>query len=196
MLVHGELTRTVLTPDLNRVLRLEGCLGGRVPDNKRGLGSLPPVCREIADLKPAKVVYGPATFINTAVGQIQDEFQRRQQRAAAQAQQASEAARRLSKRRGDPRSEQERLARAAADAVQAQFINETLRQALKYGISWPPGNQRPRVRFDARVRPDGGGGGRAEVAVRVPVPVQERRADPDPPAAGPDRGRAGSARST
>ena len=138
VLVHGELTRTVLTADLNRVLRLEGCLGGNVPDNKKGLGSLPPVCREIAELKPAKVVYGPATFINTAVGQIQDEFGRRQQKAATQGQQAAEAARRLSKRRGDPRAEQERLARAAADAVQAQFINETLRQALKYGISGIP----------------------------------------------------------
>jgi hydrophobe/amphiphile efflux-3 (HAE3) family protein len=138
VLVHGELTRTVLTADLNRVLRLEGCLGGNVPDNKKGLGSLPPVCRDIAELKPAKVVYGPATFINTAVGQIQDQFAKQQQRAAAQAQQAAEAARRLSKRRGDPRSEQERLARAAADAVQAQFINDTLRLALRYGITGVP----------------------------------------------------------
>jgi uncharacterized protein len=135
VLVHGELTRTVLTADLNRVLRLEGCLGGNVPDTKKGLGSLPPVCREIAELKPAKVVYGPATFINTAVGQIQDQFAKQQQRAATQAQRASEAARRLSKRRGDPRSEQERLARAAADAVQAQFVGDALRLALKYGIS-------------------------------------------------------------
>ncbi len=138
VLVHGELNRTVLTADLGRVLRLEGCLGGNVPDNKKGLGSLPPVCREIAELKPAKVVYGPATFINTAVGQILDQFQQKQQAAATQAQQAAEAARRLSKRRGDPRSEQLRLAKAASDAVQAQFINETLRTALKYGISGPP----------------------------------------------------------
>jgi len=138
VLVHGELTRTVLTSDLNRVLRLEGCLGGNVPDTKKGLGSLPPVCRKIAELKPAKVVYGPATFINTAVGQIQDQFAKKQQTAASQSQQAAEAARRLSKRRGDPPSEQQRLARAAADAVQAQFINETLRLALKYGISGIP----------------------------------------------------------
>jgi uncharacterized protein len=138
VLVHGELTRTVLTADLNRVLRLEGCLGGNVPDNKKGLGSLPPVCRDIAELKPAKVVYGPATFINTAVGQIQDQFAKQQQRAATQAQQAAEAARRLSRRRGDPRAQQERLAQAAADAVQAQFINDTLRLALKYGITGPP----------------------------------------------------------
>ena len=138
VLVHGDLSRTVLTSDLNRVLRLEGCLGGNVPDNKKGLGSLPPVCRKIADLKPAKVVYGPATFINTAVGQIQDQLAKKQQTAATQAQQAAEAARKLSKRRGDPPSEQQRLAKAAADAVQAQFINETLRLALKYGLSGIP----------------------------------------------------------
>jgi hydrophobe/amphiphile efflux-3 (HAE3) family protein len=138
VLVHGKLTRTVLTADLNRLLRLEGCLGGNVPDTKKGLGSLPPVCRDIAELKPAKVVYGPATFINTAVGQIQDQFAKKQQIAATRAQRAAEAARRLSKRRGDPRSEQERLARAAADAVQAQFVNETLRLALKYGITGVP----------------------------------------------------------
>ena len=138
VLVRGELTRTVLTSDLGRLLRLEGCLGGNVPDNKRGLGSLPPVCRKIAELKPAKVVYGPATFINTAVGQIRDQFVQRQQAAATQAQQASEAARKLSKRRGDPPSEQRRLAQAASDAVQAQFTNEVLRLALKYGISGVP----------------------------------------------------------
>jgi hydrophobe/amphiphile efflux-3 (HAE3) family protein len=138
VLVRGDLSRTVLTADLNRLLRLEGCLSGRVPDTKKGLGALPPVCRKIAELKPAKVVYGPATFINTAVGQIQDEFAKKVQRAQVQGQQASEAARRLSKRRGDSRAEQERLAKAAADAVNAQFINDTFKLALKYGISGVP----------------------------------------------------------
>src|SRR5215210_6381523 len=138
VLVHGDIEKTVLTPDLNRVLRLEGCLSGNVPDNEKGLGRLPPVCREIAELKPAKVVYGPATFINTAVAQIQDEFGRKRAQAGVQAQKAATAARRLSKRRGDTRAEQERLARAAADAVSAQFLNDTIRLALKYGISGPP----------------------------------------------------------
>ena len=70
--MHGDVQKTVLTSDLGRLIRLEGCLSGNVPDNKKGLGSLPPVCREIADLHPAKVVYGPGTFINTAVNQIRD----------------------------------------------------------------------------------------------------------------------------
>ena len=196
VLVHGDLSRTVLTSDLNRVLRLEGCLGGNVPDNKKGLGSLPPVCRKIADLKPAKVVYGPATFINTAVGQIQDQLAKKQQTAATQAQQAAEAARKLSKRRGDPPSEQQRLAKAAADAVQAQFINEDAPAGAQVWAQRHPANQRPDLRVRARVRPDRGRAGRAQVAVRLPVPLEERGADPDPPAAGPHRGRSRRARST
>ncbi len=138
VLVRGELTRTVLTPDLLRLIRLEGCLSGRVPDNKKGLGSLPPVCREIAELDPAKVVYGPGTFINTAVNQIRGEFIRRDERSRAEAAQAAEATRRLSKRRGDSRAEQERLAASAAEAVRAKFINDAFRTALRYGIGGVP----------------------------------------------------------
>ena len=138
VLVRGDLERTVLTSDLGRLLRLEGCLSGNVPDKKNGLGSLPPVCRELADLHPAKVVYGPGTFLNTAVNQIRGEVVRKQQAAAAEAQRVAEAARRLSKRRGDPPAEQEQLARSAAQAVQAQFINETLRTALRYGLTGVP----------------------------------------------------------
>src|SRR5262245_21520332 len=138
VLVRGELTRTVLTSDLGRLIRLEGCLSGNVPNTKKGLGSLPPVCREIADLHPAKVVYGPGTFVNTAVNQINGEFTKEQQRATLQAQQAAGAARKLSKRRGDPPAEQQRMARAAADAVQAKFLADTLQLALRYGITGPP----------------------------------------------------------
>jgi hydrophobe/amphiphile efflux-3 (HAE3) family protein len=138
VLVRGDLSRTVLTSDLGRLIRLEGCLSGNVPDNKEGLAKLPPVCRDIAELHPAKVVYGPGTFVNTAAGQIQDQFTREQQKAAAEAQRVAEAARRLSKRRGDPPAEQARLAQSAAQAVQAKFINETLRLALRYGLSDVP----------------------------------------------------------
>ena len=138
VLVRGELTRTVLTSDLGRLIRLEGCLSGNVPNTKKGLGNLPPVCREIAQLHPGKVVYGPGTFVNTAVNQIGEQFAKQQQSAALQGQQAAEAARRLSKRRGDPPAEQERLARAAADAVNAKFISDTLKLALRYGISGVP----------------------------------------------------------
>jgi hydrophobe/amphiphile efflux-3 (HAE3) family protein len=135
VLVRGELTRTVLTADLGRVLRLEGCLSGNVPDTPRGLGNLPRVCREIAELRPAKVVYGPGTFINTAANQIAGEFTKRQRANRRRATNAARAARKLSQRRGDPPAEQERLARAASDAVNARFQSDVLRLALRYGLT-------------------------------------------------------------
>ena len=88
----GDLQRTLLSPDLGRLIKLEGCLSGNVP--ARGLRELPARCRELAKLKPAKVVFGPGTFINTAVGQINDELVQRQQAGSEQqADQAAEAAR-------------------------------------------------------------------------------------------------------
>jgi uncharacterized protein len=138
VLVRGQLARTVLTSDLGRVLRLEGCLSGNVPDTPRGLGNLPRVCREIAELHPAKVVYGPGTFINTAANQIADEFTTRQRATRRHAARAAHAARELSRRRGDPPAEQERLARAASDAVNARFQSQVLRLALRYGLTDVP----------------------------------------------------------
>src|SRR3954468_11016680 len=98
VLVKGDLQRTVLTSDLGRLLKLEGCLSGNVPE--RGLAQLPPVCREIAKLKPAKVVYGPGTFINTAAGQISDEFVKRSTATKQQAAVAADAARKAAAKRG------------------------------------------------------------------------------------------------
>ena len=135
VLIKGELTRTVLTADLGRVLALEGCLSGNVPDNERGLGSLPPVCRELAEFKPARVVYGPATFINTAANRISDELEARVRANRARARRAASSARALSRRRGDPPAEQERLARAASEAVNAEFTRDLLGLALRYGLS-------------------------------------------------------------
>ena len=153
VLVRGKLSDTLLTEDLRRVLRLEGCLSGNVPDTDEGLGSLPPVCREIAELKPVKVVFGPATFINTSVNQIADEFAQRIAAADRQARRAARAARALSKRRGDPPAEQERLARAAADAVNAQLTQYVIQLGLQYGLSDIPRIDDPefvsRVVFDA-----------------------------------------------
>ena len=136
VLVRGELTRTVLTQDLGRVLRLEGCLSGNVPE--KGLRDLPDVCRELAELKPAKAVYGPGTFINTAATQIAGQFAAEERANRRQAQRAAGAARRLSERRGDPPAEQERLARAASEAVRAQFVQSAIQLGLRYGLTDVP----------------------------------------------------------
>jgi len=68
VLVEGDLQRTMLTSDLQKLIQLEGCLSGNVPED--GLRALPQPCRELAALEPAKVVLGPGTFVNTSVQAI------------------------------------------------------------------------------------------------------------------------------
>jgi hydrophobe/amphiphile efflux-3 (HAE3) family protein len=133
VLVKGNLQKTVLTSDLGRLLRLEGCLSGNVPE--QGLRRLPRECREIARLHPARVVFGPATFINTAVAQIQDEFLKERDATTRAANRLAEAARQLSKQRGDPPRQQRRLADAARKAKMAEFTNWAIRLALRYGLT-------------------------------------------------------------
>jgi hydrophobe/amphiphile efflux-3 (HAE3) family protein len=136
VLVKGELQQSILTADLGTLLRLEGCLSGNVP--KEGLATLPDVCGWFAENQPAKVVYGPGTFVNTAANQIAEGFSAKQAAKAREADAASAAARQLSKRRGDPPAEQERLANEARSLVFAQFTEETLRLALRYGLTSIP----------------------------------------------------------
>jgi uncharacterized protein len=136
VLVKGNLQRTVLTSDLARLVSLEGCMSGNTPAN--ALKTLPPVCSEFNRAKPARVVYGPGTFINTAAGQISDAFTAQAGAKAKQADEAAEAARKLSKRRGDDKATQDRLAREARQLVNAQFIRDSLQLALRYGLTSIP----------------------------------------------------------
>ncbi len=132
----GDLQRTLLSPDLGRLIKLEGCLSGNVPPE--GLKQLPAPCRELAKLKPAKVVYGPGTFINTAVNQINDQLVQRQRATTQQAQQAADAARKRSARRGDSKARQRQAAAEAKSQVQNQFTQETLQLAARYGLTGLP----------------------------------------------------------
>ena len=144
VLVKGDLTKTVLTEDLLRVLGLEGCLGGNIPadklrqqlaQNRKNPGrGLPPACAELARLHPAKAVYGPGTFLNTSASQISEEFLRRSNEASADAAKAARAARKLSAARGDSEAEQQRLAEAARTTVMTKFQVYVARQALRYGL--------------------------------------------------------------
>jgi len=67
VLAEGDLQRLILTANLGRFLRLEGCLSGSVP---AGAEPIPGPCAELAELDPVRSVVGPATFLNEAVIQI------------------------------------------------------------------------------------------------------------------------------
>jgi hydrophobe/amphiphile efflux-3 (HAE3) family protein len=73
VLAEGDLQRLVLTSNLGRLLRLEGCLSGNPP---KGVEPIPGPCTELAEMDPVRSVVGPATFLNEAVIQIDRQLQR------------------------------------------------------------------------------------------------------------------------
>jgi uncharacterized protein len=73
ILAEGDLQRLILTANLGRSLRLEGCLSGNVP---KGAEPIPGPCAELAELDPVRSVVGPATFLNEAVIQIDRQLRR------------------------------------------------------------------------------------------------------------------------
>ena len=73
VLAEGDLQRIVLTANLGRLLRLEGCLSGKVPN---GAKPIPGPCAELAKQDPVRSLVGPATFLNEATIQVQRELER------------------------------------------------------------------------------------------------------------------------
>jgi predicted RND superfamily exporter protein len=73
VLVKGELPQLVLGDDLFRLLRLEGCLAGKVP---KGAEPIPGPCAELAEMEAVEFLTGPATFLNESVVQIDNQLRR------------------------------------------------------------------------------------------------------------------------
>jgi hydrophobe/amphiphile efflux-3 (HAE3) family protein len=73
VLVKGELPQLVLSDNLFRLLRLEGCLSGKVPE---GAEPIPGPCTELAELEAVEFLTGPATFLNESVVQIDNQLRR------------------------------------------------------------------------------------------------------------------------
>lgn len=73
VVAEGDLQELILTPNLGRLLRLEGCLSGNVP---KGAKPIPGPCTELAELDPVQYLAGPGTFLNEAVIQIDNQLRR------------------------------------------------------------------------------------------------------------------------
>jgi hypothetical protein len=135
VLVQGDLPQLVLTENLGRLLGLEGCLSGNKPPTQRAPGGPGSPCDKLAQTKPVQVVYGPGTFINAAVGEIQDQLRARLATKTAEAKQAADAARRLARARGLSKARQDRYAKSAEQLVYAETVRDLLQLNLKYGLS-------------------------------------------------------------
>lgn len=71
VLAEGDLQKLILTSNLGRLLRLEGCLSGKAP---KGARPIPGPCTELAEEDPVRSLVGPATFLNEATIQVEREL--------------------------------------------------------------------------------------------------------------------------
>jgi hydrophobe/amphiphile efflux-3 (HAE3) family protein len=149
ILVRGDLQETMLTEDLGTILALEGCLAGSDDEDEPGevFGDgqpAPPACARLAEEQPAEVVFGPATFLNQTA--ITAERVLREQTAAAEEQAAVAARKAANQAREQGLSEAEQLsaANAASQEVMAQFQQQIIQAATRYGLTGIPRIDDPR----------------------------------------------------
>jgi len=81
VLVKGELPQLILTQNIFKLLRLEGCLSGKVP---KGVKPIPGPCADLAHLHAVEFLTGPATFLNESVVQIENQLRRLAEHVPAQ----------------------------------------------------------------------------------------------------------------
>src|SRR3954454_3458929 len=138
VLVRGAVSKLVLTSDLERLIALEGCLGGNVPAKATPVGGWGSPCGRMGQTKPAKVVFGPGTFINEAVTQIGDQYSRQLSSIQADAQKQYDAAYQLARARKYPVARAKRVAEQARALAQYQALSDAMKLAIKYGILKQP----------------------------------------------------------
>jgi uncharacterized protein len=134
VLVRGSLPNLVLTANLDRLIGLEGCLSGNAPAGVTPTGGARSPCGRLAAAKPVQVVYGPGTFINSAVGEINDQIQAQLRAKAAEAKQAATAARKLAKARGQSPAQVKKAGQAASQVVYAGLLRDVLQLNVRYGL--------------------------------------------------------------
>ena len=138
MLVREPVTQLTLTSDILRVQGLEGCISGNAPAGQVPPGGKDGPCARLARSKPAKVVFGPGTFLNEAIGQIQDQFSAESKARDAQAKRAATAARALARAQHKTPAQVRRYGEQAKQLVLAEFAKNVIALALKYGIRSAP----------------------------------------------------------
>jgi len=138
ILVRERVADLVLTDELQRLIRLEGCLGGNVPAGAKPYGGAGSPCAQLAELKPVRVVYGPATFLNEAATALQNAILDELRAAQARMDAARAAAVRAARRQGLDRAGQRRAGDVAAERSMQQSWSALQRYAALNGIRNAP----------------------------------------------------------
>jgi len=139
VLVKGDLRKLVLSPDIGRLLGLEGCLAPNLPSaafaQEGGPGG---PCAQLTRSKAVKVVFGPGTFLNEAAIQAVNVLGARGKQAEAEAKQAQSTVYRKALARGLGAQEATSLGEQARKATMAGFAAEISALAIRYGLKSAP----------------------------------------------------------
>jgi hydrophobe/amphiphile efflux-3 (HAE3) family protein len=138
VLIDERVTDLVLTADLGRTIRLEGCLGGNVPQGAKPYGGTDSPCGALARLKPVRVVYGPGTFLNESVRAVQTAVTAQLGALQQAVQQSVDAARRQAQEAGLSGVALQQAVDAARTAAQEQATDNLKRLVLSSGIQGIP----------------------------------------------------------
>ncbi len=155
VLVEGDLEQLTLTSDLGTLLALEACLSGNAPEGRVFPDEPAPApCADLAEAKPARVVYGPATFLNQFATQAERLLGEQTQATVRRARAAGRAAAAQARRAGASEAEQAVIAEAASREVLTAFDAQLRELAIRYGQTGIPRISDPNfvssVVFDSR----------------------------------------------
>jgi hydrophobe/amphiphile efflux-3 (HAE3) family protein len=138
VLVRGPVSKVVLTSDLERLIALEGCLGGNVPKGATPVGGWNGPCGKLGKSRSAKVVFGPGTFINESVLQIGDQYNKQLSAITGDAQKQYDAAYQLARGRHYSVAKAKQVAQQAKDVATAQSLSDAMKLAIKYDLLKAP----------------------------------------------------------
>lgn len=159
VLVRGDLTRLLLTENLQTLLGLERCLGGQLAGGDAtsggsattagasggggqasasgtaapatGAGAVPEPCAALAESGAVRAVYGPAGFLDQFVEQSTKLLDQEAQAIQRRAAEAYEAARQRLLEAGVPAAQADATARAAAEQFYSQLQGQFFQQGLE-----------------------------------------------------------------
>jgi uncharacterized protein len=139
VLVKGDLRKLVLSPDIDRLVGLEGCLSANLPAvalAQEGGANGP--CGQLARDKAVKVVFGPGTFLNEDALQVDSALAARGVQAEGEAKQAQKTVYRLALARGLGAQRATAFGAQARKATMAGFAAEISALAIRYGLNKAP----------------------------------------------------------
>ncbi len=145
IIVQGDLGRTLMSDNLERLVALEDCLAGKRPHDaasSRG-GGTTAACDALSRTDTVRAVYGPGNFVETAADQLVQGLEARRAQLKRDADAAAREARERAAQQGAGEARQSELAAQARAEVRDRFVRETAQLALRYGLTELPSRENP-----------------------------------------------------